>query len=91
VPWLLWLLFASGGTCNGLSTGEPFREVRVYVDGQLAGFSPIYYTMFTVRSSHINSNDVQPAAELLQLTRAHPGGGLHASPGVPPPADQATC
>lgn len=23
-------------------------QVRVFVDGQLAGFSPIYYTMYTV-------------------------------------------
>lgn len=23
-------------------------QVRVYVNGQLAGFSPIYYTMYTV-------------------------------------------
>lgn len=24
-------------------------QVRVYVNGQLAGFTPIYYTMYTVR------------------------------------------
>lgn len=26
-------------------------QVRVYVNGQLAGFTPIYYTMYTVRGT----------------------------------------
>jgi hypothetical protein len=26
----------------------PCVQVRVYVNGQLAGFTPIYYTMYTV-------------------------------------------
>ncbi|KAF8056397.1 Peptide-N4-(N-acetyl-beta-glucosaminyl)asparagine amidase A [Scenedesmus sp. PABB004] len=38
---------ATNSTCGGLSTGEPYREVRLYVDGQLAGSYPIFYTMYT--------------------------------------------
>ena len=33
--------------CNGFTTGEPYREVLVYVDGLLAGASPVYPTLFT--------------------------------------------
>ena len=33
--------------CNGLSQGEPYRELRVYVNGQVAGFSPVYASIFT--------------------------------------------
>ncbi|WIA17670.1 hypothetical protein OEZ85_014473 [Tetradesmus obliquus] len=46
-----WAMNPSGAstnsTCGEYSTGEPYREVRVYVDGQLAGFYPISYTMYT--------------------------------------------
>lgn len=37
----------TNGSCGGLSTGEPYRELRVFVDGQLAGLAPLYYTMYT--------------------------------------------
>ena len=46
-----WALNPSGmetnSTCNGISTGEPYRELRVHINGQLAGLSPIYYTIYT--------------------------------------------
>ncbi|GAX85290.1 hypothetical protein CEUSTIGMA_g12707.t1 [Chlamydomonas eustigma] len=37
----------TGSSCSGTSTGEPYRELRVYVDGQLAGFTPVYYSIYT--------------------------------------------
>ncbi|KAI8474167.1 MAG: hypothetical protein J3K34DRAFT_456983 [Monoraphidium minutum] len=46
-----WAMNPSGrltaSMCGGVSVGEPYREVRVYVNGQLAGFSPIWYTFYT--------------------------------------------
>lgn len=46
-----WALNPSGSktnsTCNGLSTGEPHRELRIYIEGQLAGLSPIFNTIYT--------------------------------------------
>lgn len=33
--------------CNGKSTGEPYREIRVFIDGELVAFSPIYITTYT--------------------------------------------
>ena len=36
-------------TCDGVSVGEPYRELRVHLDGQLVGMQPIAYTMYTVR------------------------------------------
>ena len=48
-----WAMNPSGrltnSTCGSVSTGEPYREVRVYVDGEVAGLSPVPYTMYTVR------------------------------------------
>lgn len=35
------------GFCNGISLGEPYRELRIYVNGQVAGFSPIYASIYT--------------------------------------------
>ena len=46
-----WAMNPSGNrtntTCNGISVGEPYRELRVYVDGQVAGFSPIYFSIYS--------------------------------------------
>lgn len=37
----------TGAACNGISVGEPYREIRVYVDGVLAGLYPVFYTFYT--------------------------------------------
>lgn len=46
-----WALQPSGkqtGTaCNKISAGEPYRELRVYVDGQLAGLYPVFFAFYT--------------------------------------------
>lgn len=42
-----WAVNSSGYSCGGAAFGEPYREARVYVDGSLAGMSPLYYNTFT--------------------------------------------
>ena len=37
----------TGSTCNGISTGEPYRELRAYLDGKLVGLTPVYFTIYT--------------------------------------------
>ena len=36
----------TGSQCGSITTGEPYRELRIYVNGKLAGLSPIYYAIY---------------------------------------------
>ena len=37
----------TGSECDGVTTGDPYRELRIYINDRFAGFLPIYYTIYT--------------------------------------------
>jgi hypothetical protein len=53
----------------GLPCLLPLLQVRVYVNGQLAGFTPIYYTMYTVSARQTTKTQVLGSSSLAAYAR----------------------